>query len=310
MERLIEEKHACGYRYITSEDRLRHLDRFLCEEGLSAEQLPRILAERWMASRPHETAGTQRPRIASLRQLARFLARHDIPAHLPEYRSGSVTKNHFTPWIFRREEVRQILEAVDALACNGRVPFRHRIMPEIFRLLYGCGLRVSEVLRLTVADVDLDQGVLTIRQSKFRKDRYVPMAPSQVLRLQRYDEWMGERAGGVFFFPAPDGGPYSRDTIYGLFRQLLRACGIPHEGRGRGPRLHDLRATFAVHRLESWYRQGVDLGAKLPVLAVYMGHQSLIGTQRYLHLTAELFPDIAARLDDSFGHVIPRRVDS
>lgn len=310
MERLVQEKRACGYRYIGSEDRLRHLDRFLYEEGLSTEELPRIFADRWIAKRPHEAAETQHSRIGILRQFARFLVRHDIPAHLPEYRSGSVTRNRFTPRIFRHEEVRQILKAVNALAFNGRVPFRHRVMPEVFRLLYGCGLRLSEVLRLTVADVDLDQGVLTIRQSKFRKDRYVPMAPSQGQRLQRYVEWMGERPETAFFFPAPDGGAYSRDTIYRLFRQLLRTCGIPHEGRGRGPRVHDLRATFAVHRLESWYRQGVDLGAKLPVLSVYMGHQSLVGTQRYLHLTADLFPDIAARLDDSFGHVIPRRVDS
>ncbi len=87
-------------------------------------------------------------------------------------------------------------------------------------------------------------------------------------------------------------------------------CGIPHAGRGKGPRLHGLRHAFAVHTLLRWYREGADLDAKLPVLATYLGHQSLAGTQRYLHLTAELFPEIAVRLNAEFGDVIPRRTAS
>ena len=86
--------------------------------------------------------------------------------------------------------------------------------------------------------------------------------------------------------------------------------GIPHGGRGRGPRLHDLRHTFAVHRLEEWVREGVDLDAKLPVLAAYMGHRSLTGTQRYLRITPEVFPDIVANLDKVVGHAIPKEARS
>ena len=78
-------------------------------------------------------------------------------------------------------------------------------------------------------------------------------------------------------------------------------------GRGRGPRLHDLRHTFAVHRLAEWYREGVDLNALLPVLATYLGHRSITDTQLYLRLTADLFPDLIARSEAAFGHIIPRR---
>jgi integrase/recombinase XerD len=104
-------------------------------------------------------------------------------------------------------------------------------------------------------------------------------------------------------------GPFCLRTVYGLFRKLLLQCGIPHAGRGTGPRIHDLRHTFAVHTLLRWYRNGEDLDAKLPLLATYLGHQHLSGTQRYLHLTAELFPEITARLDAVFGEVIPRRIE-
>ena len=98
--------------------------------------------------------------------------------------------------------------------------------------------------------------------------------------------------------------------VYHLFRKLLLQCGIPHAGRSKGPRVHDVRHTFAVHSLLRWYRDGADLDAKLPLLATYLGHQSLAGTQRYLHLTAELFPEITVRSNAAFADVIPRRAKS
>jgi integrase len=182
-------------------------------------------------------------------------------------------------------------------------------MPEIFRLLYGSGFRLGEVLNLRVRDVDLNQGIVTVRQGKFRKDRLVPLALSLVNRLRTYAAGFGNRPPDALFFPAPNGRAYRLRTVYGLFRTLLLQCGIPHGGRGKGPRVHDLRHGFAVHTLLRWYREGVDPNAKLPLLATYLGHQHLSGTQRYLHLTAELFPEVMARVDAAFGDVIPRRIE-
>jgi integrase len=299
----VDDKQARGHDYVTVSHRLRRFDRFLCNEGLTGEVLPRELVRRWTAKRPHESASTQRIRIDTVRQFARFLVRQGIPAYVPEV---TVARNQFTPRILTREEVRHLLQASDRLPRDGRAPWRHYVMPEVFRLLYGCGLRLGEILRLTGADVDLDKGVLTIRESKFGKDRLVPMAPSQTTRLRGYVDRLGGRSDVAIFFPAPDDGRYSHCSVYRTFRQLLRAAGISHGGRGRGPRVHDLRATFAVHRLETWYRQGVDWGVKLPVLATYMGHSSFYSTQQYLRLTADLFPDVVKRLDEHFGQVIPR----
>jgi integrase/recombinase XerD len=176
------------------------------------------------------------------------------------------------------------------------------VMPALFRVLYACGLRIGEALRLQVRDVDLAAGVFTIREGKFRKDRLVPISPSLQAHLQRYHASMGERDT---FFPAPDGGIYSHHAPYTMFRRMLRAAKIPHGGRGQGPRVHDFRHTFAVRRLEAWYREGVDLSSKLPVLSTYLGHESLQGTQRYLQLTASLLPDIALALERRYGTIIP-----
>jgi integrase len=90
------------------------------------------------------------------------------------------------------------------------------------------------------------------------------------------------------------------------FRWMLRAAKIPHGGRGHGPRIHDLRHTFAVRRLEAWYREGVDVGTKLPVLSTYLGHESIAGTQRYLQLTVSLHPDLSSALEQRYGALIPQ----
>ena len=125
--------------------------------------------------------------------------------------------------------------------------------------------------------------------------------------LERKDLQFIYRADDDYFFPSPRGGQLHGSGIYCNFRDLLHRCGIGHGGRGEGPRLHDLRHTFAVHALLRWYREGAVLQARMPVLAAYLGHASIDGTQDYLQMTAELYPEIVARSDAAFSDVIPRR---
>jgi site-specific recombinase XerD len=308
IEQFIQEKQACGHKYDVGTRLLQQLDEHLADKELNARELPWPVTREWIAKRPHESASTQQHRISIVRQFALFMCRMGYPATVPD-RSLSVKDNvGFAPRVLNHDEVQRLLHAVDQLSPAAHAPLRHRIMPEIFRLLYGCGFRVNEVLQLKVGDVDLQQGVITVRQGKFCKDRLVPPAMSLVKRLREYAAYMEHRSPDAFFFPSPRNGAWSKQATYHLFRKLLLESGIPHGGRGKGPRLHDLRHTFAVHALLRWYQDGADLNAKLLVLAAYLGHQSLNGTQRYLHLTAELFPQITQRASADFGDVIPRRV--
>ena len=309
MDRFVQEKNACGYQYHEPTRILRCLDHLLVQKGLTTYELPRPIAQKWLAKRTHESPRTQQQRVMVVRQFSRFLFRLGYSAYVPDSTLAPRGQSSFTPRILTHEEIGKLLQAVDALEPTARSPLRHLIMPEVFRLLYGCGFRLGEVLNLRVRDADLDQGIVTVHQGKFRKDRLVPLALSLVNRLRKYAARFENCPLDAIFFPAPDAGPYSLRTVYGLFRKLLLQCGIAHAGRGKGPRVHDLRHTFAVHTLLRWYRDGEDLNAKLPLLATYLGHQHLLGTQRYLHLTAELFPEITARLDAVFGEVIPRRIE-
>ena len=309
MEKFLQEKYACGYAYREATRILRRLDDFLVQEELATCVLPGPIARKWLAKKAHESAQTQRHRITLVRQFSRFLLRLGYSAYVPDSTFATRSTTTFVPRMLTDEELRKFFQAVDALKPTARSSLRHLIMPEVFRLLFGCGFRAGEVLKLRVRDVDLNQGIITVRQGKFRKDRLVPPALPLVNRLRKYAAHFEDRPPDAIFFPGPSGRPFNLSTIYKLFRQLLLQCGIPHGGRGKGPRIHDARHLFAVRVLRRWYQYGEDLDAKLPLLATYLGHVNLSGTQHYLHLTAELFPEITARADAAFGDVIPRRIE-
>jgi len=310
MERLVREKRATGYKYDTPAWVLKDLDQFLCGTTVTPNELPKHLVTQWLAQHPQEKPSTQQRRIILVRQLARLMIRLGYAAYLPPNGIGPRRSFVFSPRILTHAEMHRIIAAVDALPPSPRSPLRHLILPEVFRLLYGCGFRLSEVLTLKTEDVDLQQGVITVRQGKFGKDRLVPPSIDMVERLRRYDDQLkkralASRAPDAYFFPSTGQASWHGSTIYHLFRTALLQSGIAHGGRGKGPRIHDLRHTFAVHRLLRWYEEGADLNAKMPFLVAYLGHKDFTGTQKYLHLTAELFPNLTARMNEQFGGVIP-----
>src|SRR5882724_4804021 len=261
MEQFIQEKLACGYRYAAAASILRRFDAFLCNQGLDRCELPRSLSWQWLAKQPHECANTQQSRISVVRQFAIYMCRLGHRADVPDRALGAKPTTIFSPRILTHSEIKQLIDAVDRLRPDAReAPLRHLMMPEILRLLYGCGLRINEVLQLRVADVDLGHGVLTVRGAKFGKDRLVPPALPLVQRLQKYSAEIGPRPADAYFFSSAHGKHWTNAGVYALFRKLLRRCGISHGGRGRGPRMHDLR-----HNSESRIIPHSDLrGRKYP----------------------------------------------
>jgi site-specific recombinase XerD len=206
----------------------------------------------------------------------------------------------FVPYIFSHEELQRLL---DASACCESP--RSKLQPYTCRmlilLLYGAALRISEALSLTLADVDLPAGLLTIRKSKFYKTRLVPMSPGLSSALSSY---VSQRAKEHSTKPdsalllTRKGTPLARYTAENIFRRLrVRAGVLRHDGGRYQPRLHDLRHAAAVHRLVAWYRQGADVQRLLPQLATYLGHVNIAATQRYLTLTPELLREASQRFE-------------
>lgn len=299
------EKRAGGCKYVTSAVYLRDLDRFLASEQAPPDRLTRELVDQWTTKRPNERPNTHFNRVCIIRQFALYLCRLGLEAYPPRARLAKSDPYGFVPRIFTHEEIARMFELLDHCRPFKHLPLRHLVLPEFFRTLYGCGLRVGEAMDLTVGDVNLEQGVLTICAGKFDKDRLVPLAPGLKQRLRRYHERLGRRPAQEPFFLGADRRRLTHQTVYKVFRELLWEMKIPHRGGGQGPRIHDLRHTFAVHRLLQWYREGADLNASLASLSIYLGHRGMEGTQRYLHLCAELMPEITDRLTAAFGDVIP-----
>jgi site-specific recombinase XerD len=219
-----------------------------------------------------------------------YVATAPLPTRLPK------RPPPFVPYIYSHEELRRLFET--AAAYRGCV-MEAATLHSVVLLLYGAGLRLSEAINLDRADVDADHAVLTIRQTKFGKTRLVPFGSQLGGALARYAARGPKRAASEApFFTMPAGARLKQRTVQGCFRRVCDQAGIRRsDARRFQPRLHDLRHTFAVHRLVSWYQQGADVQRLLPQLATYLGHTSLSCTQVYLSMTPELLQEASARFE-------------
>jgi integrase/recombinase XerD len=208
--------------------------------------------------------------------------------------------------VFTDDEVRRLFAAIDSqpMSCYSN---KAMVDPVLFRVLYDAGLRVSEALNLTLADVDMGAGTLRIRDSKNGESRTVPITARLTATLDAYTTAAHpapEHSDYVFYSRAA-GRPINQASLYVRFRGYLADAGIPHFTGGPHP--HSLRHGFAVANLRRWAADGADLAVMLPYLACYMGHADLRGTQYYLRLTADAYPDVMAKAQVRFGYVIPGR---
>lgn len=288
---------------------LNEFSRFILAFGCPENTLTKEAVQAWVARKPTDSDRNQYARFSLISQFSKYMERMGYPAYVPGRDEIGKLHKSFVPYIFSHEEIRAFFEAADAMTCPPKsgAPRRRLIMPVLFRMLYRCGLRVSEATNLLAGDVDLEQGILTIRNSKFGKTRYVPMSAELTAVCDAYAETrLVGPAGADWFFAAPDGGHYSDRAIYSIFRELLWKAGISHGGRGNGPRMHDFRHTFCVHSLQRWTMQGFDPTTLLPRLTAYLGHNDFAATEQYLRMTAEAYPEVSRLMEEKYGYIIPR----
>lgn len=304
LQAFLAEKRNFGCKYDRTGDLMRQFDKFSmdydCSDGLSKE-----LALAWAERLPYQSRATQESKITIIRQFAIFMQRNGYNACiLPKCNSTEFYRHK--PYVFTVDEMNRIFAAADAIKSRPETPHRHLTFPLLFRVLYCCGLRVSEALKLKIKDVDLQSGVFEITDGKGNRDRLVPMDDELKLRCLNY--WsliQNHLSPDGYFFPSPRGGRYNASSVYGVFRELLVKSNISHGGRGKGPRVHDVRHTFAVHSFRRFISAGRDPMEILPVLAAYLGHKSYTGTVHYLHLVAEMFPEITSAVEEMYGDFIP-----
>jgi len=296
VKEFIHYKRSCGLCY---EDPAVYVLRQICGQlnQYSSEdhELTQAMVFKIVEKRPQEQYSTHARRITFIRQFAIYLHMKGYTAYI--YPECSIHKEEttFVPYLFSDHEIEIIMNVADSLTEIRKYPQYHRVYPVLVRLLYSCGLRLSEALHLRIKHYDPQEKNLMIEKSKNFKSRLVPISESMSLVLTAY---LDSRFGGFpdverYIFEAPDGNAYNRGsarcTIYSIFKK----AGLPHNVEEHHPNVHSFRHNFAVRAMEKMQSEGMDLYCTLPILAAYLGHKGVRETERYLRLPTFRLVEIA-----------------
>lgn len=231
-----------------------------------------------------------------------YLSASPLPTTVPKL------PERYKPYIYSREELRRLFDRT-AAAQTRRFQMESQTFRTLLLLLYGAGLRVSEALSLNLKDVDLQEAVLVIRDTKFFKTRLVPLGSELNDAMKEYAKRRKKsgpsQSGDTPFFVTRLGARVPLYLLQRAFRRLRTQAGVRREDGARyQPRLHDLRHAAAVHRLTAWYREGKNVQRLLPLLSTYLGHVDIVSTQIYLTVTPELLHEASKRFAKyAFGEV-------
>ncbi|MEI6726891.1 MAG: tyrosine-type recombinase/integrase [Actinomycetes bacterium] len=306
-------KQALGRRYDSQRQVLVQLDRFLAVRAVSDLTAESFSA--WCSSLAHMTADGRRKYMLLVRQFCLYRRRGDCRCFVPDPTQFPAAQPRRRPHVFSEDEIARCLHAAGSLRCPGDSPLHRQCSRLALALLYTSGLRRGELVRLRLGDYDAVEHVLLVRDSKFHKSRLIPLSKDAATEIGHYLEDR-RRPGFPCEADAPlllhrNGGrpaPYSGNGVRTLMRHLFQMAGV-RTCVGRLPRVHDLRFTFAFHALLRWYRAGADVQARLPALATYMGHASILSTEYYLPTLDVLASEASERFERHCARILDATLD-
>ena len=307
--RYLELNFALGKRYKHEITTLKSLDRFLSQFPRASQDLTVETFHAWCQSQAGLTPRVRRYRMLMIRRFCRYRRRTMPDCFVPDPSLFPMPGQTVIPYIFSESVVARLMRAAQSLQRRPYSPLRPEVVRLAIVLLYTTGMRIGELLRLVVGDFDSREGTLLVRASKFHKSRILPLPQGVIHELEHYLQV--RRRHNLATLPDT---PFIWNrrhgerayTAWGLqcsLWTLLDACNIRTRS-GRRPRVHDFRHSCAVNALIRWYRAGVDVRTKLPFLAAYLGHVSIISTYRYLHFVEPLRALASSRFSDSYGELV------
>lgn len=297
---LINLRKLSGTDYQSQSQLLEYFDRFLIEQRMDEPRLNRQITDHYLNSLSHLAPRSRLNRFCVVRQLSKYLARSDPHSFVPEPLKVIPSKGARQPHIYTLSEIQSLLTAASRLSPPNSL--RPHTYQTLLGVLYSTGIRIGEALALNLEHVQCTERRLYIAQGKFRKARWVPLSDSACQALEHYLHKrlrLEPRSPDSALFINQRFQHLHQCTVNQTFHTLLRQCGLG-DSNHIGPRMHDLRHTFAVHRLLAWYRDGQDVNARLPWLSTYMGHVDVQSTQVYLQATAELIEQVNQRFHNHY----------
>ncbi len=303
MAHFVKFKQSCGSDYYTSAKLLFRFDQHLLALSFKGKALSRPIFQNYFETINHLCARGFTNHYSVLQQFSAWLNRHHHHSYVLERRRAVNRSHSRTPYIFTVDQIQAVLDN------SANFSKKEQLIPglyqTLFSLLYSTGMRISEALGLIHADYIKDQKLIHIRKGKFRKERYIVVSNSAANRLnqyiQRYQCTLPLEEQSALFVNIRTK-PLTYNSAYGAFVKTLNKSGIVKNHSG--PRLHDFRHTFAIHRLLQWYQTEQDINAKLPFLSTYMGHVDISSTQLYLQAANELLQAGSERFYNFFNQYI------
>ena len=302
----IELKRNLGFKYVAETFALSRIDELAIKTNQTSKGITKSFADLVAVKRPNESKKYHYHRVLLLAKLSSYMNDIGIPSYIPK--RPPYPKSNFVPYIYTKEEIDALLKVCDRLRLKNRIGNSNLFcMPTLLRLLYATGIRISEALNLKDDDVNLDERYIQVNDSKNGKQRVIPITESLTQVCKDYLVYRSQLPfiKAHYFFCNLEGGKCSQG-VRSWFRKCLELAEIRYLGAKQGPRIHDLRHTFAIRALAKMAGSGMDLYVSLPILSNYLGHQSIESTNHYVRLTASIFPELISDVDKSCIDVFPR----
>jgi integrase/recombinase XerD len=294
IQQFIAMKRKLGFKFVRDAKLLFAIDAFATETNQISEGITKEFAELWVKKTANESSRNHYSRSIGLKHFSSFLCGLGFQSYIPKL--PPPPKTTFIPHIYSPTEINALFEAADQLRLPKPCMSCSLIcFPLLIRILYSTGVRIGEALALKDEDVNLAENYLRVRDSKNGKERIVPISETLAEACRHYKSYRNripQKRLLAHFFVKLDGTRPSPATVGVWFRRCLSKAGIPYIGMYQGPRVHDLRHTFAVTSLANMAESGIDLYVSLPVLSTYLGHQSLESTNQYVRLTKHIYPHL------------------
>jgi len=308
-ERYVNLKRALGRRFADATRTLQSLDRVLHDESNRYPDLNATAFRAWCQTHEGLASGTRRDRMMDIYRFCLYRRRTEPQCFLPDPDTFPQRHQQLIPYIFSETEVARLLRAAFSLTRPPCSPLRPEVIRLAIVLLFTTGIRRGELLRLRLGDYNRRDSTLLIRESKFHKSRLLPINAGIADEIESYlrariRHRLPVSPDVAFIWNSTQGGrAYNGPGLQKCLRPLLQQSGISNS-KGKLPRIHDFRHSFAVNALLRWYRMGAAVDAKLPLLATYMGHSSAASTHYYLHFVEPLRTAASKRFASHYGDLV------
>jgi len=290
LNKYLDLKISYGFKEVSYLSNLRLFDHFCVSQIRAMSDFTRELADQWMSLRPGEATTTRYSRVNTAKNFLIYLRNNGFEVYVT--RDAATGNTEFKPHIYSYDEIERYFYAVDSY--DGRQNRKLKIqLPVLFRLLYCCGTRINETLGIRKQDVDIEEGIIKLFETKNNCERYIVLGDDIKELMQQFaDKTFYLLADGDYIFTNTNGYRYGGDSLYDYHREILKRAGIPYIGGGKGPRIHDWRHSFSVYAFKKMIDSGLDMYVALPILSTYLGHKSICATEVYVRLAMSMFPYI------------------